>query len=118
VTREALDENAEAVVQKAAADVTAWNQRGCLSPHVIYVEDAGKVAAEAFAARLADELDAMEKTFPRGPLKTSDAAAIAARRSFYEVRAAHSLETKMWVSHESTAWTVILENDPHFQIRA
>jgi hypothetical protein len=37
------------------------------------------------------------------------------RRSFYEVRAAHSLETKMWASLESTAWTVILENDPRFQ---
>ncbi len=116
VTREALEQDAEAVVQKAAADVTAWNQRGCLSPHVIYVEDAGKVTAEAFAALLAGQLDAVEKTFPRGALNASDAAAIAARRAFYEVRAAHSLETKMWASHQSTAWTVILENDPRFQV--
>jgi hypothetical protein len=116
VTRESLEQNAEAVAQKAAADVTAWNQRGCLSPHVIYVEDAGKVTAEDFAARLAGQLEAAEKTFPRGPLSASDAAAIATRRSFYEVRAAHSLETKMLASHESTAWTIILENDPRFQI--
>jgi hypothetical protein len=115
VTRESLEQNAEAVVQKAAADVTAWNQRGCLSPHVIYVEDAGKVTAEAFAALLAGQLDAMEKTFPRGNLSTKEAAAISTRRSFYEVRAAHSLETKMWASLESTAWTVILETDPRFQ---
>jgi hypothetical protein len=116
VTREALEENAAAVAQKAAADVTAWNQRGCLSPHVIYVEDAGKVTAEAFAALLAGQLDAAEKTLPRGALNAGDAAAIATRRSFYEVRAAHSLETKMWASLESTAWTIILENDPRFQI--
>jgi len=115
VTRESLEQNAEAVVQKAAADVTAWNQRGCLSPHVIYVEDSGKVTAEAFAALLAGQLDAVEKTFPRGTLNTREAAAISMRRSFYEVRAAHSLETKMWASLESTAWTVILENDPLFQ---
>ncbi|MGP8199958.1 MAG: acyl-CoA reductase [Limisphaerales bacterium] len=115
VTREALEQNAADVVEQAAADVTAWNQRGCLSPHVIYVEDGGKVTAEAFAALLAGRLDAVEKTFPRGALKTTDAAAISMRRSFYEVRAAHSLETKMWASLESTAWTVILENDPRFQ---
>ena len=116
VTREALEQSAEIVVQKAAADVTAWNQRGCLSPHVIYVEDGGKVTTEAFAALLAGQLDASEKTFPRGTLSASEAAAIAARRSFYEVRAAHSLETKMWASLNSTVWTVILENDPRFQV--
>ena len=116
VTRDALEQNAEAVVKNAAADVTAWNQRGCLSPHVIYVEDGGKVTADAFAALLAGQLDAVEKTFPRGPLNATEAAAIAMRRSFYEVRSAHSLETKMWASPESTAWTVILENDPRFQV--
>ena len=114
VTREALEQNTAAVVERAAADVTAWNQRGCLSPHVIYVEDAGKITAEDFATRLAGELEAAEKILPRGNLKPATAAAIATRRSFYEVRAAHSLETKMWASLESTAWTVILENDPRF----
>jgi hypothetical protein len=116
VTREALEHNAATVAQQAAADVTAWNQRGCLSPHVIYVEDSGKVTAEAFTALLAGQLDAAEKTLPRGTLSAGDAAAIATRRSFYEVRAAHSLETKMWASLESTAWTIILENDPLFQV--
>jgi hypothetical protein len=116
VTREVLEQDAETVAQKAAADVTAWNQRGCLSPHVIYVEDAGRVTAEDFAARLAGQLEAAEKTLPRGTLSASDAAAIATRRSFYEVRAAHSLETKMWTSPESTAWTIVFENDPRFQV--
>jgi hypothetical protein len=116
ITREALEQNAESVVQKAAADITAWDQRGCLSPHVIYVEDGGKITADAFAALLAGQLESIEKTFPRGPLNASDAAAISVRRSFYEVRAAHSLETKMWASLQSTAWTVILESDPRFQV--
>lgn len=115
VTRESLDRNADTVAEKATADISAWNQRGCLSPHVIYVEDGGPVTAEAFAALLAGQLEAAEKKRPRGSLKTGDAAAIATRRSFYEVRAAHSLETKMWASLESTAWTVIFENDPRFQ---
>jgi len=116
VTGRALELEPDAVVEQAAADVTAWNQRGCLSPHVIYVEDSGSGPAEEFAALLAGKLEALEKTLPRGPLSADKAAAIATRRSFYEVRAAHSPETKMWASRESTAWTVVLENDPLFQI--
>jgi hypothetical protein len=116
VTSQALERQADAVVAEAAADVAAWNQRGCLSPHVIYVEDSGGGKAEEFAALLAEKLEAVEKTHPRGPLSAGEAAAIATRRSFYEVRAAHSPETRMWASRESTAWTVVLENDPLFQI--
>jgi hypothetical protein len=116
ITRDALEQNLATIAEKAVADVTAWDQRGCLSPHVIYVEDGGPITAEAFANRLAELLDSAEKMFPRGKLTATDAAAIATRRSFYEVRAAHSLDTKMWASPESTAWTIIMENDPRFQI--
>jgi hypothetical protein len=116
VTLEALERQPHQVAERAAADVTAWNQRGCLSPHVIYVEDHGGGTGEDFAKMLAEKLEALEKTQPRGKLSTADAAAIAIRRGFYEVRAAHSPDTKMWASQESTAWTVILENDPRFQI--
>jgi hypothetical protein len=114
VTREALERQSRNVAQEAAADVTAWNQLGCLSPHVIYVEDDGALG-EWFATLLAEALEAREKTHPRGVVGVEEAAAIARRRSFYEVRAAHSPETKMWASPASTAWTVVLENDPRFQ---
>lgn len=116
VTRDALAHDAPAIVKSAAADVVAWNQRGCLSPHVIYVEDGGAVTAEKFAELLAGELESKEKATPRGALKAADSAGIATRRSFYEVRAAHSLQTRMWASPQSTAWTVIWENDPRFQL--
>ncbi len=100
---------------RAAQDVVAWNQLGCLSPHVIYAENGGTTTPEDFAKLLADELQSFEKTHPRGSLSPEEAAAIATRRSFYEVRAAHSPETKMWASHKSTAWTVVFENDARFQ---
>jgi hypothetical protein len=60
-------------------------------------------------------LAAGERTHPRGALTAADAAAIASRRAFYEVRAAHSQETQLWASADSTAWTVVYENDPGFQ---
>jgi hypothetical protein len=117
VAREALDgRHPESVAARAARDVAAWNQLGCLSPHVIYVEEGGRVGAEGFAGLLAAELEALEKTHPRGGLAAREAAGIASRRAFYEVRAAHSPETKMWASSESTAWTVVFETETRFQI--
>lgn len=104
------------IAERAAADVVAWNQLGCLSPHVIYVQDNGAVSAEEFAGALAEELARREKAEPRGKIPAEMAAAIATRRAFYEVRAAHSPDTKFWRSENSTDWTVVYEADPLFQI--
>jgi Acyl-CoA reductase (LuxC) len=65
---------------------------------------------------LAEELDRREESEPRGELPVHAAAAIASRRSFYEVRAAHSPDTRHWCSRNSTAWTVVYEADPRFQL--
>ena len=108
---------AKKIVAAAADDVVAWNQLGCLSPHVIYVEAGGEVSPENFAELLADELDQRERTEPRGELPVEHAAAIASRRGIYEVRAAHSPETtRHWCSKNSTAWTVVYEADARFQM--
>jgi hypothetical protein len=104
------------VVERAAADVVAWNQLGCLSPHVIYVEAGGGLSAEQFAEALAGELERREEAEPRGELAVEASAAIASRRSFYEIRAAHSPDTRHWCSRNSTAWTVVYEADPRFQL--
>jgi hypothetical protein len=118
VTGEVLHgSRAKKIVAAAADDVVAWNQLGCLSPHVIYVEVGGGVSPENFAELLADELERREQTEPRGELAAEHAAAIASRRGIYEVRAAHSPEsTRHWCSKNSTAWTVVFEADARFQI--
>lgn len=104
------------IVAAAADDVVAWNQLGCLSPHVIYVEVGGGVSPEGFAQLLADELERRERTEPRGGLPAEHAATITSRRAIYEVRAAHSPETtRHWCSKNSTAWTVVYEADARFQ---
>ncbi len=41
--------NAGKAAARAAADVAAWNQLGCLSPHVIYVQQRGAQSPEQFA---------------------------------------------------------------------
>ncbi len=107
---------AKKIVASAADDVVAWNQLGCLSPHVIYVEHGGGLPAEQFAEMLAEELAKREEAEPRGELPGEHAAAIASRRAVYEVRAAHSPDTRMWRSENSTAWTVVFEADARFQL--
>lgn len=101
---------------RAAADVVAWNQLGCLSPHVIYVENGGAMLPDHFAQTLAEELAKREQHEPRGNLPTESAAIIASKRAFYEIRAAHSPDTRHWCSENSTAWTVVYEGDPRFQL--
>jgi hypothetical protein len=105
------------IVASAADDVVAWNQLGCLSPHVIYVQLGGEIAPEHFAQLLAEELEKREASEPRGELPTEHAAAISSRRGIYKVRAAHAPEsTQHWCSKDSTAWTVIYEADARFQL--
>jgi len=108
--------SAERIAAGAGEDMVAWNQLGCLSPHVIYVQRGGDVAPRRFAELLAEELERREATEPRGELPAESAAGIASRRAIYEVRAAHSLDTHLWRSAKSTAWTVVYEEDARFQM--
>jgi len=121
------------IVRDLVTDITAWNQLGCLSPHVVYVQDDGAIAPEGVAEQIAAELARREVVEPRGPLTPGEAAAIDARRSVYALRAAASedsmerarnLETafrdlpggvRLWASEDSTAWTVVFDRDPRFE---
>jgi hypothetical protein len=103
-------------IERVARDVAAWNQLGCLSPHVVYVQNGGTVPPELFAELLAQELARREETEPRGELPVEIAAGISSRRKIYEMRAAHSPDTRLWSSPNSTAWTVVYEVDPRFQL--
>lgn len=100
----------------AAADISAWNQLGCLSPHVIYVQDGAIIPPSGFASLLADELSERELSEPRGHVPVEVSAAIASRRSIYQLRASASEETRIWTSPQSTAWTVVWEADARFQL--
>ncbi|PYM11232.1 MAG: hypothetical protein DME18_14515, partial [Verrucomicrobia bacterium] len=94
IAREALSNHgAKKIAAAAAADVVAWDQLGCLSPHLFYVEAGGAVSAELFAETLAGELAKREQTEPRGNIPAADAAAIASRRAGYDIRAAASSDT-------------------------
>jgi hypothetical protein len=108
--------HAKKLVGRAADDVVAWDQLGCLSPHVFYVQSGGAMSPIQFAEQLAAELSRREISEPRGRLSPELAATIASRRAIYEIRAAHALETYLWHSKDSTAWTVVCEADSRFPV--
>ena len=103
------------VVAHAADDVVAWDQNGCLSPHVFYVEEPGATAADQFAAQLAGKLANREIIEPRRKISVEESAAIASQRTIYEALAAHRGDVKIWASQNSTAWTVVFENETRFR---
>jgi hypothetical protein len=108
--------HAKKIVGRAADDVVAWDQLGCLSPHVFYVQSGGVMSPIQFAEQLAAELSRREASEPRGRISAESAATIASRRAIYEIRAAHALETYLWHSKDSTAWTVVCEADSRFPV--
>lgn len=58
----------DATLRSLALDICAYDQRGCLSPQLTYVERTPLLGATGFAEGLAQALGAMGATLPRGPL--------------------------------------------------
>lgn len=108
--------NAKTIAESLALDIAAWDQSGCLSPHLAYVEKRGSVSPDHLASLVAEALEALEATRPRGEISSQEAARIRAQRSAFEIRAAHSKDTLLWQSDESTAWTVVYEDGALFNL--
>jgi hypothetical protein len=112
VARERLTDEAAADVACAAAlDAATFDQQGCVSPHVFYVERGGHVEPRAWAALLAREMEALERELPRGTLTPDEASAIVQLRG----RAEFTPGADVHAPGDATAWTVIYEPDPAFE---
>ncbi|KRC12847.1 acyl-CoA reductase [Acidovorax sp. Root217] len=78
VSATALDTlKAPSIARLAAWDVMRYDQQGCYSPHVFYVQRGGAVSPRAFAGYLAGELANLQRRFPRRPLEVEDSSAVA-----------------------------------------
>ena len=101
-----LDDPAGASWPDAARAVSLFDQRGCLSPHLIYVRG----DARAYAAGLAGEMDRFNRRSPRAGLSAGESAAIQALRDDWRFRAANEpTHHALWHSTGSTAWTVLYD---------
>jgi hypothetical protein len=94
----------------AAQDTSAFDQQGCLSPHVFFVAQ----DALAYAAKLATEMERLHTLEPRGVLSLSEANAIRNQRAELVFRAANDEPVAIFQSAGSTAWTVVFDPAPGF----
>jgi hypothetical protein len=100
------------VAASAARAVALFDQRGCVSPQLLYVCGSAADACR-FAGSLAGELRALERDLPAGPLEESAAAALHQIRGTAELMSA-SGESRVW-SGGVDSWTVVFDPDPAFE---
>jgi len=114
VGRRALTPDAiDAVVGDVARAVGMFDQRGCVSPHVVYVEEGAVIDPPAFGTLLAAALRALEDELPGGSLEAVEASAVHQVRGTAELMAASGSGVE--VHHGGGAsWTVIYDPSPAF----
>jgi len=98
----------------AARDISVFDQKGCLSPHGVYVREKDGLTARIYAEKLADALADYDARDPRGPLTRAETLAIFDLRTNYQFRAAADPRVRIWTSPGNDHWTVIYEDDPWF----
>ena len=88
VSRAALDtRKAGPLARLVAHDVMRYEQQGCYSPQMLFVERGGRVSPREFAERVSCELASFARTHPSRALSVAEAASVAAWRSGEEMRA-------------------------------
>jgi hypothetical protein len=106
VARAALDTlRGPATARLAAHDIVRYEQQGCYSPHLFYVERGGAVAPRAFARYLAAELANLQRRFPRRALALEEAAGLASWQQAAELRAMAGDGAELFGDAQS-AWSV------------
>jgi hypothetical protein len=100
---------ARSLARGVAYDISLWDQQGCLSPQLCYVEDGGHVGPLAFAEHLAEALSAAALEFPPRQLGFDDQAQV--------LRFRHEAEwsmTGLLASAGSTDWSISVEEGADF----
>ena len=115
IARSALGRDAaRAAARGAAEDTSTFDQQGCVSPHLFYVQEGGEVSPQGFAAMLAEEMAVVEKRLPRGTLAPGESSEIRQLRGEAEFSEAAGSGMQLHASVDGTAWTVLYDPDPEF----
>jgi hypothetical protein len=93
VTREALSDAsaAEIIARGAARDLVLYETEGCLSLHVLFVENGGRVSVAEFSTMLEKEIETANVEFPRGTAAGNHGARVAQARALAAFRSAVSV---------------------------
>jgi hypothetical protein len=116
LAREAVSgRSASESAAQAALAVATFDQQGCVSPHLFYVEEGGSASPAEWAGALASAMRELEVELPRGQLAPGEAAAIRQLRGEVEFAQLGGTGMELHASAEGTGWTVIHDPAPAFE---
>lgn len=101
------------VAHQAAIDIMRFDQQGCYSPHLFYVQKGGKISPREFSRYLANELAALEKRYPRRKLTLEEMTSIASWRQQEELSLLSDPDKEL-LSGDSGNWAVVYEENGVF----
>lgn len=104
---------ADRTAMAAAGAVAAFDQRGCVSPHLFWVEEGGALTPAEWAVRLAAAMAAVEHELPAGPTPAEVASRVQQLRGTWELKQAAGSGARV-LRPAGVAWTVVYDPDPAF----
>lgn len=111
ISNAALDaQKAWKAAHQAALDVVRYDQQGCYSPHLFYVQKGGKVTPREFAQYVATELENFSTRYPRRKLSMEESATLASWRQKEEM-SVFSMKGKEVLGQAAHQWTVVYEEE-------
>jgi len=114
VGREALEDgHRHRTASEVAGAVAFFDQRGCVSPQLVFVEEGGATSARDFARELAVAMEAVERHLPGGFLDPGEASVRHQVRGTAELQAAAGMGVEI---HDGGAagWSVIYDPGEDF----
>ena len=97
----------------AARAAAAFDQRGCVSPHLFWVEEGGALTPAGWAARLASAMAEVEEDLPTGPTPPEVASQVQQLRGTWELKQAAGEGARVF-RPAGAEWTVVYDPDPAF----
>ncbi len=101
----------EAVSGLLARAASTFDQRGCVSPHRVYLLGVEPAAARELGEALALAMAVEARDAPPGPLDPAEAARLQQLRAESRMRSALGPDVAVWSSPDAS-WTVVLEPEP------
>ena len=114
VARSALDAGrARQAARDIARAVAVFDQQGCVSPHVVYVERGGQTTPAELAMLVAQELARLDNDAPRGELTAAESSHIHQARAAAEFSSASDRVVTVHAG-AGTSHTVVYDDDASF----
>ena len=110
-----LPETINDLAYQTAIDFSMYDQQGCMSPLLIWVQADGNVSPAEFAVKLSEQMQRIHEQIPRGKISLPESAQIRELRAHYQLKSYSLQNIRVYSSTPGTDWTVIYTNEPGIQ---